>query len=311
VWSDGKLPADALVEPQLIGYLVERAQAQWQSLKPSDKRSLDRYKKLMLPAWRHTLQAEFPEKDLVVEPGETKTVNGHSIHTLHVGRAGKGDRLPVKLITPARDNLRVIVVLAHPEGKGAYLDAAGSPQGLAKGLLERNYAVVLLDTFLTGELANAEAKQARKHLSAHFSTYNRTDLQERVQDLITACAFARTHGKGRRVALLGAGRAGLWALLAAPAAEGVVADCDGVDSAGDTLLLEQDLFVPGLRRIGAFEGAAALAAPNPLLLHHTGKSFATHWLRAAYAAVKADYRESENRLDEAEILDWLARLKAR
>jgi hypothetical protein len=89
---------------------------------------------------------------------------------------------------------------------------------------------------LTGELANSEVSM-RRNADNDFCTYNRTDLQQRVQDLITACAFAQTHSKGRRVVLSGTGRAGLWALLAAPAAKAVVADCDRLDLTTDESLL--------------------------------------------------------------------------
>src|SRR5688500_20312851 len=103
-------------------------------------------------------------------------------------------------------------------------------------------SVVLLDTFLTGELADESAAKARKQTTGFFTAYNRTGLQERVQDLITACALAQSHGKGRRVVLCGTGRAGLWALLAAPAADAIISDCAQLDLRNDAVLMEQDLF---------------------------------------------------------------------
>ncbi|PYM11285.1 MAG: hypothetical protein DME18_14395 [Verrucomicrobia bacterium] len=173
----------------------------------------------------------------------------------------------------------------------------------------RGHSVILFDAFLTGAQANAQPAPARKRLDLFFSAYNRTDLQERVQDCITACAFAQAHSKSRRVVLCGSGRAGLWALLAAPAADAVVADCDSLDLTNDELLLRPDLFVPGLRKIGAFDGAAALAAPHPLLLHNAGGNFPTGLLHAAYAAAKAEkaFRAEPARLPDQAIADWLER----
>jgi len=132
-------------------------------------------------------------------------------------------------------------------------------------------------------------------------------LQERVQDCVTVCAFARTHNKSRRVLLCGVGRAGLWALLAAPAADAVAADGDALDLTNDTALLSPDLFAPGLRKIGVFAGAAALAAPHPLLLHHTGQGFPSAFLRDAYAALKAEkvFRQEESRLSDDKLAEWL------
>jgi dienelactone hydrolase len=313
VFPDRKPPADALSEGALIASLVKLAQAQLASLRPRDRASLERFKEVMFPAWQHTLQVQFAEKQVRVEAGTVTKAAGHTATQLALGRPGRGDRLPAVLLTPARDSYEYIVVLAHPQGKAAFHDGAAGPKGLAKQFLDRGYSVVLLDTFLTGELARSEIAAARKHLSGFFSTYNRTDLQERVQDLLTACAFAHRHEKGRRVLLCGVGRAGLWALLAAPAADAVVADGDALDLSSDAPLLEADLFAPGLRRIGAFAGAASLAAPHPLLAHNFGPGFGAEWLEKAYGAAGAarNLRIETARLDDAGVVNWAARLPKR
>jgi dienelactone hydrolase len=308
VFPDGNLPADAKGEPQVIGMLIERSKKQLEALK---RAKLEDAKAELLRGWQHTMQVEFPDRDLIVQRGETKKLGEITRHSLHVGRRGHGDRLPVVMFTPARDELRVLTVLAHPDGKAAFMTAEGTPTGLAKELLARKQSVVLLDTFLTGELADEAAVKARKPTNGFFTVYNRTDVQERVQDLITACAFAQTHGKGRHVVLCGTGRAGLWALLAAPAADAVVADCAQVDLRTDGSLMEQDLFAPGLRKIGAFEGAAVLAAPNSLLIHNTGEHNSTDWIANAYASAKKPnvFRRESKPLDAAVQADWIAQLK--
>ena len=313
VFPDGKLPNDALDEEQLIGSLIELARSQLQSLNPVDQKSLDHFKKVMRPAWRHTLQVELPERGLIVEASEIQNKSGYTLTPLHLGRAAKGDRIPVLLLTPDRDNYQFMVVLAHPQGKSAFLEEGGLAKGLAKQLLEHHYSVVLLDAFLTGEQANEAALKARNPFANIFPTYNRTDLQERVQDLITACAFARRHEKGRRVLLCGLGRAGLWSLLAAPVADVVVADCDSLDLTTDTALMQQELFVPGIRKFGGFESAAMLALPHPLLIHNAGSNFSIERLRASYAAlrVKDSFKGTTEKLTDEAILSWVDGLKAR
>ena len=150
---------------------------------------------------------------------------------------------------------------------------------------------------------------ARKRFDLFLSAYNRTELQERVQDCITVCAFAQSHSKSRRVILCGVGRAGLWALLAAPAADAVAADGDALDLSNDAALLSPDLFVPGLRKIGVFAGAVGLSAPHPLLLHNAGKNFATGPLRDVYAAAGARkmFQEEQVRFSDDKLAKWLAR----
>jgi hypothetical protein len=237
----------------------------------------------------------------------------YSMSRLSLGRSGHGDRLPALLFTPTKDDLQFLAVLVHPNGKAAFLDEGGKPAGLAKKLLAERHSVLLLDTFLTGELTDAKAADARKPFASYFSTYNKTDLQERVQDLITACVFAQRHSKGRRVALVGTGQAGLWAMLAAPAADAVAADCNALDLSDDAAIMSRELFTPGLRRLGAFAGVAALATPNPLLVHNTGEEFSTEILAEAYAASpsQAALTVSAAPMRDEAIVSWITEQKNR
>ena len=148
-----------------------------------------------------------------------------------------------------------------------------------------------------------------KQVDLFYTTYNRTFAQERVRDLVNACDLARATGE--KVILCGTGRAGLWAMLAAPAADAVVADCDQLDTASDAALLKADLFVPGLRKIGAFEGVINLAAPNPILLHNSGEKFSTVPVHEVYSAVNAGkhFRAEKKPLTDEEMVDWIAELK--
>jgi dienelactone hydrolase len=309
VWPDGKLPADALGEEEFIRSLIRMDTAQLERLRPRDRVSLEQFKAAMWPAWKHTLQVSIPEGELLAEAGGVSQAGEYTVSRLAIGRSGKGDRIEALMVSPRRDALRNLVVLAHPQGKSAWLDKGGAPLGLAKKILGRGHSVILFDAFLAGEPATALSAGPRKQFDLFASTYNRTDLQERVQDCVTVCAFAQTHSKSRRIILCGAGRAGLWALLAAPAADAVAADGDALDLTGDTALLEADLFVPGIRKIGLFAGATGLAAPHPLLLHNTGKNFPTDLLRDVYAAAGAKkmFRQEEARFSDDGLADWLAR----
>ena len=255
VFPEGKFPDGALNEEQLIASMIRRAQQQ-----TTDKTALK-------ALWKHTLHVEIPEDDLIVEAAPSQNTDSYHFNSVAIGRAGKGDRLPVVMVSPPRDQLRYLAVLAHPDGKSAYLGKDKQVKGLAKTLLDQRISVIVMDTFLTGELANPEAAAARKHTANHFSTYNRTDLQERVQDVITTCAFAHNHNKGRKVVLIGEGRAGILALLAAPAADATFADADGLDAASDEVLLSSELFVPGIHRLRPFESMTTLVAPRPLRIH--------------------------------------------
>jgi dienelactone hydrolase len=309
-FPDKKLPPDALNETQLVDSMIRLARAQWEAHRPS-KTSLAAFKRTWLRAWEPTLQLDTPS--VIIEAAGVVEGKGYTMSRLALGRPGHGDRLPALLFTPSKDDLQFLAVLVHPEGKAAFLDQGGKPAGIAKRLLAERHSVLLLDTYLTGELANAEVARTRKPFTNYFSTYNRTDLQERVQDLVTASVFAQRHSKGRRVALVGIGRAGLWALLAAPAADAVAADCAGLDLTSDQALMDPDLFAPGLRRLGGFAGVAALAAPNPLFLHNTGEKFGTGILNDAYEASKSRsaLRIAKTPLSDDSIVAWITEQKSR
>lgn len=312
VFPDSKLPEDAVTAGQLRQYLIGQAEARFRAAHVSNPIVLENYKKLMIPAWKRTLQTRFVETGLLVEAGQITKELTHTTTRLTLGRVGLGDRVPVTLITPRRDALHNITVLTHPAGRAGFLDANGALTGLAKKFVERNQMVLLVDTFGTGEAAPPTTAKARNYFANFYTTYNRTEAQERVQDIVTACAFAQSHGKGRKVVLCGVGRAGLWTLLAAPAADLVVADCDALKTGNDEAWLAPDIFVPGLRNLGGFEGVAMLNATNPLLLHNTGKDFSTATLRNCFQRNKVPFllREEAARLDDDAIVDWVLHLRA-
>ena len=286
VWPDGAVPGDALSESEFVLARVRAGVVQREHLRPRDRASLERFKAVSWPAWKHTLQVNLPENDLVAEAAEIRRTEQYTLSRLAVGRAGKGDRIPALMASPRRDVLQSLVVLAHPQGMSAWLDPDGSPRGLARTILDRGHSVILFDAFQTGDGARSALEGTRPRFDLFTSTYNRTDLQQRVQDCITLCVFAQSQSKGRRVRLCGVGRAGIWALLAAPAADAVAADADSLDVTSNDALLEPDLFVPGIRKIGFLAGAE-LAAPHPLLLHDIGNKFPADFLRDVYAAAGA------------------------
>ena len=273
VFPDDKLPAGAVSAEELVRSLVANSTAQLRELQPNHKRGLAKYKKAMSPAWEHTMQ---------LDGSKTPAVD---IAYLSQGSGGRG-----------------IVVLADPRGKSAFIDETNNPRGLAKLLVERKFQVMVVNV-------PSEPGPTPKQVDLFYTTYNRTFAQERVRDLVNACDLARATGE--KVILCGTGRAGLWAMLAAPAADAVVADCDQLDTASDAALLKADLFVPGLRKIGAFEGVINLAAPNPILLHNSGEKFSTVPVHEVYSAVNAGkhFRAEKKPLTDEEMADWIAELK--
>jgi len=309
VFAPGKQPADAITQDGLRDYLRGNTRAQFAAAAPHDAASLRKFTGIYLPAWRHGLQLDATETPVVSETLVQDSVAGLTRIRLDFGRAGRGDRIPAVWLTPQRGKPSATIVLAHTHGKNHFLDEKNEPTGLAKSLLSRNFSVLLLDLFQTGELVNARAAKHRTNqVDLFFTTYNRTDTQERAQDLLTACSLVRQKTGRRPVYLCGVGRAGLWALLAAPAADGVVADCDRVDLGDDAALLAPDIFVPGLKKFGGFETAALLAAPRPLLIHNATLWPGLDFIKKAYSGLDAagKLQVKTGALSNAEIVEALS-----
>jgi hypothetical protein len=288
VWPDGKLPSDALSEPQFIQSLVRAHQAQWEALVPRDKNSFESYQSTFLPAWRHTLQLIWTETEIRAAWKPQRVTADYLGARLDLQRPGASGPLSIAYFTPPIDRAKAaagksVIVLAGGDGTPAPVDSSGNPTGLAAALVNRGHTVLAILGYAT--------TTPRDQFTNYFCTYNRTEVQERLRDLLTVClqagqlAPAKEKDARPKVVLCGAGRAGLWALLAAPAVDAVIADVDQLDVGDDQELLAPDLFCPGIRNIGAFEGVAMLAAPHPLLVHNAGSRFPTSHLEATYRAL--------------------------
>jgi len=310
VFPDHKPPTDALTKDEFTQSLKLAHRRQWARLVPHTRSALDGFKKEVLPAWRRTLLLDWPANS-----GTARRISGSSgescdIERYEVAPSSSGSKLTAVHLSPrikpsGRTNKRLVIVLANAEAGATDYEQGGKPRGLAGKLVDRGYEVWGVESFSTGK--------PQDQFANFFSTYNRTHLQERVRDLVAVCAQARVLAarKGVRVVLCGSGRAGLWSLLAAPAADAVIADCDSVDARQDEPLLETDLFCPGIRNIGTFEGGVMLAAPHPALLHNVGEKFPADGVSAAFRAAgrESNLRVEARNLNDGDILEWIARLK--
>jgi dienelactone hydrolase len=309
VFPDGQLPEGALREPELIQRLIDGRRQELERLRPRDARSVQRFQDAWRPLWRHALQLE-PQPSVCVEILDEQRMVMRVITHAAAGRAGRGDRVSLTLLAPAHELRSNLVVLAHPGGACASLDASGRPKGLARALVDAGERVLLVDAFRTGAAA-PETGVPASPFDNFFTTYNRTTLEERVQDLITAGAAACAQWKPRRVVLCGIGRAGLWSLLASPAFDATVADADAIDLTHEDVLLDQSLFAPGVLALGGFAGVASLAAPRPLCVHQGGQKLPLDWLTDVYAAAgaSAQLRIASERLADDAIVRWCLALE--
>lgn len=301
------LPPDAKTAEQMTEYLKKIGMEALESHKPKDKASLKRFQQTYGTIWEHTLCVEIPK------PENLRAVKhmGKEGEYFYLGRSERGDNIFGRIFSPQDDTGRPAVVLVSEEGDVHFTSpATGAIQGDAKTLLERGYTVIVPNLFLTGAQADPKALEDRKKpFGVFFNTYNRTNLQERVQDILTVCAYARSLGH-KQVVLHGTGKAGLWAMLAGSGADVLVADAAQIDLTNDAYLLESDAYVPGLRRMGDIRAALALVAPKPVLIYNTGSKFAgTDWAADVYRSVgaAANFRVETGAVSENAIREFMAK----
>lgn len=300
-------PKYAVNGEQLTAYLIENAQKQLDALTPRDKDGLGRFKEQMGPALASSLAAVYPAPgDVEVWKGERTVARDFAVERFYIGRKDKSDRVPAITWAPARPSLNTVATLVvHQDGRAAIAGKdQGAPGEIVAGLLRKGHLVMSIDCFQTGEAKGAQAKDIR-----FFTTYNRTDDANRVQDILTAIAYLKSRSEIARINLIGIGRAGLWALLAralAPEINRAVIDAAQFDNTSDDAFLK-DLFAPGLRRAGDLRTAAALAAPSKLLIHNTGDQFRIDWIASVYQSLGAgsEFQVRKNRLVDSQIVDWL------
>ena len=294
------MPDGAKTQDQILSYLKGSFEQQLQGLKPRDAESLAHFREVMRPALEHSLAAEYPDSGQIVavpmpsyEPGATKE--------FFIGRQDRGDRVPAKLWFPqqkARPTTATLVI--YPRGIAAVETEA---RGLLTSLLKNGHLVMSIDAFNT-----ASARANRDESSPHFTTYNRTDDANRVQDILTALSLLKREGVAR-LNLVGLEEAGLWCLLArslAPELEQTVADAAQFRSGEDQSYVDR-LYIPLIRRAGEFRTALTLAPTSRLLIHNTGMQFETEWVREIYriAGAADRLRVEQRKLSEEELTSWL------
>jgi hypothetical protein len=147
---------------------------------------------------------------------------------LVLGRPGKGDRVSATRVGSGVPS----VVVIDPAPK------------------EYKSGTLVITAFQTGS-----AIAPRDRSAQFFLTFNRTDDQNRVQDILTALAFLKQQG-AKNLRVVGTGRAAVWALFAAAvAAEPVAFDGKIEGFAGEDRDFLDGFFVPGIQRAGGLEAA--------------------------------------------------------
>jgi dienelactone hydrolase len=305
-------PADAKTPAEMEAFLIDLKTHQLDALKPGDDPALWQASALLL---REALRVRIGIKNPA--PGElveTKVRDGmigaFTVQHLFVGRQAREEQIPVTVLQPVKPGGATTIVMT-PHGKAGLFRPKGGPSKLARALLERGQTVVGFDPLLVGESVDPSAFQVRRPDVVHFETYNPALPIDRLQDLATVLAWARSRDGVRQVNLVGQGNTGPLVLLALPLFEALgrtAIDLHEFDYGDGSKMVPRTLDVPGVLQFGGLKTAAALACPAPLWIHHAGDGFAADWARQAYRLADSEgvLTVDPQRAAPNDLADWIA-----
>jgi dienelactone hydrolase len=305
-------PADTADAARLRTFMTEASDKQLAALRPKDAKSLAEYRRVIGTALRVMIHDRLPDAaDVEAREVGDKTVHeGVLFRRYLLGRKRAGEQVPaIGLMGKEFDG--TVIVWAHPEGKASLLrDGRWAPEVMK--ILDRKAGILALDALGTGELSLGGPPAVNAQYAGFTFGYNRPLLAQRVHDILTAVAFARSHEKTKTVHLVGFGKAGPWALLAralcGDAVSRTAADFDGfrfekVRTTADEMML------PGALKYGGLPALAALASPGELYVHNHRGTDTGEWLQAVYEVADASnklQRTSEKEAPE-KVAEWLLR----
>ncbi|HLK17718.1 MAG TPA: hypothetical protein VKT81_02145 [Bryobacteraceae bacterium] len=220
VWEGRALPPNALTYDQLESQWI--ASAKKQAEETHDAATLR--KRLRL-----ALATDWPEHVLNERQGER----------LLLGRPEKNDRVSAIVVGSGVPSVLVV-------------DPDGAEEAARKNKLG---SALLLTAFQTGF-----AVAPRDRSAEFFLTFNRSDDQNRVQDILTTLAYLKQEG-AKNLRLVATGKAAVWALFAAAVSDvPVTLDANVEGFTGEDQDYLDRFFVPGIQRAGGLEAARRVLA---------------------------------------------------
>ncbi|MBL8187046.1 MAG: acetylxylan esterase, partial [Acidobacteria bacterium] len=295
VFANRARPENELNEARLTQALIEQRKRQLESALPKNAAELERFKNTYGTAFRFSLMAESPKPETIIASAPETQQNGNQTTTkLMLSRLGKNDRVELASLQPAKSNGKTVLVLATAED-------ANRRDELMASFAAAGYTAATINLLPQSQTS----EQAKKY--RYFTTYNRSDAANQVQDMLTAIAYLK--GKSSKLSVVALGKAGALALLARGLAnvDRMVVDASQLDSSDDQQVLAQ-VPIPGIRRAGDFQTAVTLAPLTPLLIHNTGGKFRTDFITELYRRLgrAEDFKPSSPELGKQELLNWLS-----
>jgi dienelactone hydrolase len=305
-------PLDALPIDRLRQTLGGASDKQIADLMPKDSDSLKEYQRVIGTALRVMVHDQLPSKDEIEFKyvGEKGEKDGLRWRKFLIGRKGQGEQIPALGIRgKAFDG--TVVVWVHPDGKSSLM-RDGKLVPAAQHIIDRKAAILAIDVLGMGEFQSAKIPAVDAKYAGYTFCFNRPLLANRVHDILTAVAMAKSHEETKIVHLVGFDKAGPWVALARALCGDAVSRTavdmhqfrfDSVRTTSDEMML------PGALKYGGLDALTALAAPGELYVHNHRGTGTGQWLTAVYKASGKPERlqRSAEQARPEKVVEWLLR----
>lgn len=182
-----------------------------------------------------------------------------------ISRAKIHDSVPLLLYRSNKPETQKVVLLTHHDGKGHFISPDGSLHPALQNLMQKGYAIALIDLFLTGEYQSPREKIKRKETSNFLDTFLNTRPAEQVQDIVTSLVWLSSRRDLQMpVTLVGMGNTGVLSLFAGAIcdkANPIFADLNELDLNDDSTW-EQYFYIPCVRSVGDIQNALWWIVPE-------------------------------------------------
>jgi len=281
VWND-KHPKPAGGpdhERDLLKKITASSDKQIAALTPTDAKSLAEYRRVIGGAVDVIIGRRLSDIGKIEQENLLEKDQGDYIeYRCLLSDKARGEVVPVSYYYPKKWNKEVVIIV---DGKGiaGLVDKDGKPNKKVLDAVKQGSAVVGLDPLGIGDHTtsdfpsdkNRRVKNSR--LFAGFTYgYNAPLFAQRVHDVLTVIAHARTHSeKPEKIWIDGSGNGGLWAAAALAQCDAGTIDTATLETAGHrfanlTDYLHQN-FLPGIVKYGDVPALLALGTSRVLVIN--------------------------------------------
>lgn len=266
-------------------------------------------RKMLFPALRTMASGSLPDQNRVVLREISAAFGeGSSSFSGVLVREGDGTRLPIDVVPGTGE---VTVIWVHPRGTASLYEGNNFAPAVRE-LARKRASIIALDALGTGKRSKSARFAINDRFAGYTFGYNAPLVAERVQDILTAVAYAKSSKKGKNIHLVGFGEAGPWVALARGLCGDTVART-AVDMNNfrfeQILSIQDPMMLPGALKYGGLPTLMTLAAPHELLVHNTRGAGPATPLETAYrvAGQPGNLHRHEEALSAEKVIGWLLR----